>query len=91
MTKGCNCDMLRVILICFTVSGNVIKRTSTVNTRILNPKLLNSMLYRKTRLLTIGPMISCSQAKLINSKIDTYHWPINVIDMLFMSFVDPLA
>ena len=47
-------DIARICLLCFSVSGIIAARTSTVNAMMLSPKLPKNTTYNSTRLLIIG-------------------------------------
>ena len=51
---GCKLDIALSWRLCFTVSGIMIARTTSVNMTIASPKLLKKMPYSISRLLIIG-------------------------------------
>ena len=65
---GCNADIIFMDRLCFTESGNIAPRTSTVNTMIARPKLEKNTEYNSTRLLIIGLIMSPFQSSPISSK-----------------------
>ena len=58
IARGWISDILLVMRICFSVRGSVTTRMSTVNTRMLAPKLAKKRAYMSTRMLIMGPRIS---------------------------------
>ncbi len=54
LSFGCKADIALSWRLCFTVSGIMIARTTSVNMTIASPKLLKKMLYNTSRLLIIG-------------------------------------
>ena len=61
--------------LCFTESGNIAARTSTVNTMMARPKLEKNTQYSSTRLLIIGLMITPFHISPISSKCVFPLWP----------------
>ena len=58
IARGWISDIFFVMRICFSVSGKVTTLMSTVNTRMLMPKLLKKRAYISTRVFIMGPMMS---------------------------------
>ena len=57
IARGWISDILFVIRICFSVRGKVTTRMSTVNTRMLIPKLPKKSEYISTKMFIMGPMM----------------------------------
>ena len=55
---GISADIAFICLLCFSVSGTIAARTSTVKAMMLSPKLSKKTTYNSTRLLIIGSTIT---------------------------------